>query len=33
VLNQGRITAEVLPPDITPATLTELAYTTREVAS
>jgi ribose transport system ATP-binding protein len=33
VLNQGRVTAELLPPDITPATLTELAYTTREVAS
>jgi ribose transport system ATP-binding protein len=33
VLNQGRVTAELLPPEITPATLTELAYTTREVAS
>ena len=33
VLNQGRITAEVVPPDLTPATLTELAYVTPEVAS
>ena len=33
VLNQGRITAEVVPPDLTPATLTELAYVTPGVAS
>jgi len=33
VLNQGRVTAELRPPDISPTTLTELAYTSREVAS
>ncbi len=34
VLNQGRITAELRPPDVSPSRLTELAYTTtREAAS
>ncbi len=33
VLNQGRVRAEVRQPDIDATTLTELAYTTREVAS
>ena len=33
VLAQGRITSEVWPPDIDPARLTELAFSTREAAS
>jgi len=33
VLNQGRVTAELRQPDLAPSRLTELAYTSREVAS
>jgi ribose transport system ATP-binding protein len=33
ILAQGRITAEVRPPDIDPARLTELAFSTREAVS
>ncbi len=33
VLNGGRVTAELRAPDIEPALLTELAFTTQEVAS
>ncbi len=33
VLTEGRVTAELRPPDIEPARLTELALRTQEVAS
>jgi ribose transport system ATP-binding protein len=33
VLNGGRITAEILPPEIDPTRLTELAFSTKETAS